>query len=232
MQKTKQKIEKLQTNRKNWSRHKKDLNPRTQSTIYTHRQDWRNQTTVVEKTTWLPQSTMISRKPNLLISPSKTETSQPLIDSGSACSILIKSLAARIVSSNTIEIWVNENNKPQLRTIPNELTQIEVKIRTPVTSNGCYIPSSTFTVVADGLKPLISGDCFIQLGLAVRQHSSQKGNQVNNISPYCVVIEKVALPFPNLVSRIGRSKNHLSKSPQTFSTTTPKCETHSYLSSR
>ena len=59
-----------------------------------------------------------------------------LVDDGSSCSTLNKSLATRLVNSNTYAIWVREITKPQLRTFLNELIQIERKIRALVTSNG------------------------------------------------------------------------------------------------
>ena len=100
---------------------------------------------------------------------------------------------------------------PQLRTFSNEPIQVEGKIQASITSNGWTCNSATFTVVADGLKLLIGRDLFDQLGLAVTQSISQKSNCVKNISSP-EFKELIAKTFPELISRIGRSKNHAAKS--------------------
>ena len=48
-----------------------------------------------------------------------------LVDTGSVGNILNKSLAAQVFTSNLFAIWVSKNNKPQLRTFPNETIQIK-----------------------------------------------------------------------------------------------------------
>ena len=53
---------------------------------------------------------------------------------------------------------------------------------------------------------------FDQLGLAVTQSTSHKGDRVNNISSSQEFKEQIAKTFPELISRIGRSKNHVAKS--------------------
>ena len=134
-----------------------------------------------------------------------------LVDSGSACSILNRSLASQVVQSSPRAFWINETTPPQLRTFSNGPIQVEGKIQAPITSKGWACDSATFTVVADGLKFLIGRDLFDQLGLDVTQSTSLKGNRVNNIaSPKFK--EQIAKNFPGLVSRIGRSKSHVAKS--------------------
>ena len=134
-----------------------------------------------------------------------------LMDSGSACSILNRSLASQVVQSSPRAFWINETAPPQLWTFSNEPIQVEGKIQAPITSKGWPCDSATFTVVADGLKSLIGRDLFAQLGLAVTQSTFLKGNRVNNIaSPEFK--EQIAKTFPGLVSRIGRSKSHVAKS--------------------
>ena len=85
-----------------------------------------------------------------------------------------KSLAVRVINSSPYAIFVRKINKPQLRTFSNQPIQIEGNIRTRVTSSGWHISDATVTVVADGLKPLIGGDLYDQLGLAVTQSSSEQ----------------------------------------------------------
>ena len=136
-----------------------------------------------------------------------------LVDSGSACSILNRTLASRVVQSSPRAFWISEKVSPQLRTFSNEPIQVEGKIQSPITSKGwtCDSASATFTVVADGLKSLIDRDLFDQLGPAVTQSTSQKSNRVNNISSP-EFKEQIAKTFPELIMRIGRSKNQVAKS--------------------
>ena len=134
-----------------------------------------------------------------------------LVDSGSACSILNYSLASQVVQSSPRGFWIHESTPPQLRTFSNEPIQVEGKIQVPVKSKGWACDTANFTVVADDLKSLIGRDLFDQLGLAVTQSTFLKGNSINNIaSPEFK--EQIAKTFPGLVSRIGRSKSHVSKS--------------------
>ena len=50
------------------------------------------------------------------------------------------------------------------------------------------------------------------LKLAVTQSASHKGNCVNKISSSPEFKEQIAKTFPELISGIGRSKNHVTKS--------------------
>ena len=135
-----------------------------------------------------------------------------LVDFGSVCSILNWSLASQVVKSSSHAFWVCDNTNPQLRNFLNEPIHNEGKVQTPVSSNGWTTSSATITVVADGLKSLIGRDLFGQLGLAETQSSSSSSNQVNTIFPLSKFKENIALTFPNLISPIRRSKNHVVKS--------------------
>ena len=135
-----------------------------------------------------------------------------LVDSGSACSILNRSLALQVVKRSSYAVWLYEKFRPQLRTFSNEPFNFEGKVKTHVTSNSWTSNSATFTVVADGLKSLIGRDLFDHLGLAVTQSSSSRGNQVNNLSSSSEFNKHITQNFPNLISRIERSKNHVAKS--------------------
>ena len=134
-----------------------------------------------------------------------------LVDSGSACSILNRSLALQVVQSSPRAFWIKEKVSPQLRTFSNEPIQVEGKIQSPIVSKGWTCDSATFTVVADGLKSLVGRDLFDQLGLAVTQSTSQKGNRANNISSP-EFKEQIAKTFLDMISRIGRLKSHVAKS--------------------
>ena len=69
-----------------------------------------------------------------------------LVDSGSACSILNRSLASRVVQSSPRAFWISEKVSPQLRTFSNEPIQVEGKIQSTITSKGWAFDSATFTV--------------------------------------------------------------------------------------
>ena len=94
----------------------------------------------------------------------------------------------------------------------NEPIHVEGKIQSPIKSNVWTCDLATFTVVAVGIKSLIGRDLFDQLGLAVTQSTAHKSNCVNNISSSPEFKEQIAKTFPVLISRIGRSKNHVAKS--------------------
>ena len=79
-----------------------------------------------------------------------------LVDSGSACSILNRSLASRVVKSSPHGIWIHEKVSRQLRTFLYETIHIEGKIQTRITIKGWTSNSATFTVDADGLKSLLN----------------------------------------------------------------------------
>ena len=124
-----------------------------------------------------------------------------LVDFGSACSILNRSLASQVVQSSPSAFWINETVSPQLRTFSNEPFQVEGKIQLPITSKCWTCDVATVTVVADRLNSLIGRDL----------STSQKNNRVNNISSP-EFKKQIAKTFPELISRIGRSKNHVARS--------------------
>ena len=99
----------------------------------------------------------------LLNMPIKTRniSTTLLVDSGSACSIFDKSLASRVVNSISQAIWFS--NQLKFWTFFNGTIHIEGKIRSPVASNDWHIQASTFTVLADVLKPLIVPNFFTSL---------------------------------------------------------------------
>ena len=134
------------------------------------------------------------------------------MDPGSACSILNRSLASQVVQTRPRPFWISEKVFTQLRTFSNEPIRVEVKIQSPITSNGWTFDLATFTVLADGLKFLIGRELFDELGLAVTQSTSTKGNLVNDVSSSSEFKEHIAKTFPELISRIEKSKNQVAKS--------------------
>ena len=135
-----------------------------------------------------------------------------LVDSGSACNYLNRLLATQVVKSSPHAVWIHDKVSPELRKFSKEPIHIKGKIQTPITSIGWTSNSTTFTVVADGLKSLTGRDLFDHLGLAVTQSSSVQGYQVNTISSLSEFNEHIAKNFTNLILRIGITKNHIAKS--------------------
>ena len=128
-----------------------------------------------------------------------------LVEYGSACSILNRSLATQVVNSSPLAIWIHEQGSPHLRTFSNEPIRIEGKIKTPITRNGWTLNSATFTLVADGLKLLIGRDLVDRLGLAVTQSSSVKVNQVNTIVSSSEFKDHIAQNFDFAHRKIAKS---------------------------
>ena len=68
-------------------------------------------------------------------------------------------------------------------------------------------------VAKDGLKPLICRDLFEALGISITQTlSPNEGSMVNTITTQCPFKARIANQFPQLNSRIGRSKIHIVRS--------------------
>ena len=65
--------------------------------------------------------------------------------------------------------------------------------------------------MADGHRPLLGRDLFPVLGLSIQQSDNQTTiNQVEQ--EYCPIKKQIATDFPDLISRIGKSKVHFVRS--------------------
>ena len=101
-------------------------------------------------------------------------------------------------------------------------------MQAPVESNGWRIEDAEFVVVRDGLKPLIGRDLFENLAVSITQSlCSVESSMVNNITPQCPFKTHIANQFPQLFSRIGRSKFHIVKSK--FSLNIKRLEVYSLI---
>ena len=139
--------------------------------------------------------------------------SSPMIDSGSAVSIITKSLANKIIRSTKSAKWTDTTEKRNLKTFSNEPIKIIGHLETTVIYNQWTDTSAMLTVVDDGHKNIIGRDLFTTLGLAVVQQQPETGKCVYNINnSTCKIQETIATQFPYLVSRIGLSKTHVAKS--------------------
>ena len=129
------------------------------------------------------------------------------------CSILTESIAAEIVDNSPLAPWLMTTPPQELKTFENEPINVMGMIQAPIASNGWRIEDAEFVVVRDGLKPLIGRDLFDAPGMSVTQTpNSNEGSMVNTITPQCPFKTRIAKQFPQLISRIGRSKIHIFKS--------------------
>ena len=135
-----------------------------------------------------------------------------LIDSGSVCSILPESLAAEIVENSPFARWLMIAPPQELKTFSNEPINVTGMIQAPIASNGWRLEEAEFVVVRDGLKPLIGRDLFDALRISVTQTLKYESSMVNTITSQCPFKTRIAKKFPQLITRIGRSKIDIVKS--------------------
>ena len=78
-------------------------------------------------------------------------------------------------------------------------------------------------VVADGFRPILGRELFDQLGITLSQKPCPH-TEVNNIEKPCAIKKSRANEFPELISRIGKSKTSHGqfKIPQKLSSYTSK----------
>ena len=102
-------------------------------------------------------------------------------------------------------------NPKQLKTFSNEPIQTLGTLQTSIRSNNWYANPIEIQVVKDGHRPLLGRDLFPALGLSIQQSNNQKTvNQVDH--EYCPIKTQIATDFPDLISRIGKSKVHTVRS--------------------
>ena len=105
---------------------------------------------------------------------------------------------------------VNVGTPQELKTFANEPILIIDMMQTPVESNGWSIEDADFVVVSDGQKPFIGRHLFEALGISFTQTlDSVDGSMINNITTQGPFNSRKVKQFPQLVSRIGRSKVHI-----------------------
>ena len=76
---------------------------------------------------------------------------------------------------------------------------------TPVESNCWRVEDADFSVVKNGLKPLIGRDLFESLGISITQTLfSVEGNMINTVTTQCPFKTRIGDQFPQLISRFGR----------------------------
>ena len=129
-----------------------------------------------------------------------------LLDSGSGCTIINMSLAREIMFNCAQSQW-SEKKPLELKSFSNDIVQPLGTLKTPVKCNDWNLQKAKITVVADGFRPILGRDLFDQLGITISQKPCLK-TEVNNIDQPCAIKRSLAKEFPDLISRIEKSKNH------------------------
>ena len=134
-----------------------------------------------------------------------------LVDSGSVYTIINESLAYSIVSQDSNSKWIREGNSKQLKTFSNEPIQSLGILHTSIQSNNWYANPIEIQVVTDGHRPLLGRDLFSALGFSIQQSNNQ--TTINRVEKeYRPIKKEIAIDFPDLISRIGKSKVHMVRS--------------------
>ena len=100
-----------------------------------------------------------------------------MIDSGSAVSIITKSLANKILRSTKSAKWTESTERRNLKTFSNESIKVIGHLETTVVYNQWQDKSAMLTVVNDGPKNIIGRDLFTTLGLARTTIGTSNNNQ-------------------------------------------------------
>ena len=119
----------------------------------------------------------------------------------------------KLVNNSTLARLLTTAPAQDLKTIANEPIPVVGMMQAPIGSNGWRTEEAEFVDVKDGLKPLIGRDLFEILGIAITQTlCSDEGSMVKTITNQYPYKARIANQFPQLLSRIGRSKFHIVKS--------------------
>ena len=131
-----------------------------------------------------------------------------LVDSGSVCTIINKSLANTVMSECKESFWVQSPEIHDLKTFSNDIIKIVGMINTSINYNDWIATGVDETAVEDGHRPIIGRDLFSKLGFSLTQL-----RQVANVDQnQCLFEKQIAFDFPGLITRIGKSLKHSIKS--------------------
>ena len=84
-------------------------------------------------------------------------------------------------------------------------------LQTSIQSSNWYPNPIEIQVVADGHRSLLGRDLFPALGLSI--HQSNNHITINQVDQeYCPIKKQIAVDYPDLISRIGKSKVHTVRS--------------------
>ena len=141
---------------------------------------------------------------NMMITIGNTDCDL-LLDSGSGCTIINMSLSAKEIMYNCPQSQGLEKKTIRTKVFSNDIVKTLGILKTPVRCNDWKIQKAEITVVADGFRPILGRDLFDQLGIIISQKPCPNV-EVNNIDQTCAIKRSLAKEFPELISRIGKSK--------------------------
>ena len=133
-----------------------------------------------------------------------------LLVSGSGCTIIKMSLAKEIMYNCPQSQW-SEIKPLELRSFSNDIVKPLGTLKTPVRYTDWKLQKAKILVVADGFRPILGRDLFDQLSIIISQKPCPIV-EVNNIDETCAIKRSLAGEFPDLISRIGKSKHHTDNS--------------------
>ena len=128
-----------------------------------------------------------------------------LLNSGSGCTIINMSLAREKMLNCAQSQW-SEKKPLEMKSFSNETVKTLGTLKTPVRCNDWKIHKAKITVVADGFRPILGRDLFDQLGITISQKPCPN-TEINNIEALCAIKKSMAKEFPELISRLGKSKH-------------------------
>ena len=118
-----------------------------------------------------------------------------------------RSLANAVLLNSQESFWVQSRETLELKTFSNELIRTIVVITRSVKCNDWAAENVNVTVVEGGHRRIIGRDLFSQLGLSLTQTKPASNVDQNQ----CLIKKQIALDFPRLISRIGKSLKHTVK---------------------
>ena len=131
-----------------------------------------------------------------------------LVDSGSVCTIINKSLAKTVVSECKGSYWVQSPEMHDLKYSSNDIIKIVGEINTSIQCIDWIATGLDVTVVEDGHSPIIGQDLFSKIVFSLTQLK-----QVANVDQnQCLIKKQIAFDFPCLITRICKSLKHSVKS--------------------
>ena len=95
----------------------------------------------------------------------------------------------------------------ELKSFFNDIVKTLGTSKTPVRCNGWKNQKAKIAVIANVFRPILGRDLFDQLSITITQKPCPN-TEVNNIKPPCAIKKLLAYEFPELISRIGKSKHH------------------------
>ena len=101
----------------------------------------------------------------------------------------------------------SEKKPLELNSFSNNIVETLGSLITPGCCNDWKILKTKITVVADGFRPILGRDLLDQLGIKISLKPCPN-IEINNIETPCAIKKSLAKNFPDLISRIEKSKNH------------------------